>query len=124
MEKIISKPTKRQIYFYNPHTERCYVSPEFNGDRDELILFNSKDKCSMSWDEVRELFNEASNLLQFMKCVRLVDSSYTYYMSEDNKIGTRIYVTDLNGIETKDETYYIVDGECGLQIDSARSFHI
>ncbi|WP_170313592.1 hypothetical protein [Lacrimispora amygdalina] len=41
--------TRRRIALIDPQTQQIYCTPEFNGDRTELLQMGSMDSCDKYW---------------------------------------------------------------------------
>lgn len=71
--------TRREIYFYDSDTKKLYVTPEFNGDKEEFALFNKHgDSCDKNWDEIIKEFENVKTLDDFKVAS---DKAQGYYHS-------------------------------------------
>ena len=55
-----------------------FISQEFNGDKDEAILWNPQTPIKGNWIDVVELFNGIESLHDFKKAIRKAEDLYTY----------------------------------------------
>lgn len=70
---IVYKGRKATVYegYY-------FISQEFNGDKDEAILWNPQTPIKGNWIDVVELFNGIESLHDFRKAIRKAEDLYTY----------------------------------------------
>jgi hypothetical protein len=59
--------TRRRILFRDTELECCWITPEFNGDKTELLQFGSADSCDKDWAEIYEEFRNVKTLPEFEK---------------------------------------------------------
>jgi len=71
--------TRRRVIFTEPYSGKRYVTPEFNGDKEEFEQFGSKDSCTATWDEIMVYFNNVSNLQQFKAANYLAQGYYSSF---------------------------------------------
>ena len=55
-----------------------FMSQEFNGDKDEAVLWNPQTPVKGNWIDVVELFNGIESLHDFKKAIRKAEDLYTY----------------------------------------------
>ena len=55
-----------------------FISQEFNGDKDEAVLWNPQTPIKGNWIDVVELFNGIESLHDFKKAIRKAEDLYTY----------------------------------------------
>ena len=55
-----------------------FISQEFNGDKDEAVLWNPQTPVKGNWIDVVELFNGIESLHDFKKAIRKAEDLYTY----------------------------------------------
>lgn len=112
--------TRRQVYFWDKSTGKFYVSPEFNGDKSELLKVGSADSCDKDWEDFMYDLRHTSSLFDFMRVIHMIYGSY--HSSIGDLPGPRIRIfTSRNQIAPCDETYYIVAGEEGINLDEKLS---
>lgn len=71
--------TRREIYFYDKNSSKLYVTPEFNGDKEEFALFNKHgDSCDKNWNEIIKDFENVKTLDDFKTAS---DKTQGYYHS-------------------------------------------
>ena len=80
MEEMIM--TRRTIVYKGRkatvHEGYYFISQEFNGDKDEAILWNPQTPIKGNWIDVVELFNGIESLHDFRKAIRKAEDLYTY----------------------------------------------
>ena len=54
--------TRRIVAYTDPITGKTYKTPEFNGDKSELLRRKSLDSCDMDWPDIMELFSTVTTL--------------------------------------------------------------
>ena len=59
--------TRRKVLFRDVASGQCYITPEFNGDKTELLQKKSGDSCDRDWQEIIEEFKGAKTLDEFQK---------------------------------------------------------
>jgi len=69
--------TRRRIVFTDQSGKR-YVTPEFNGDKEEFEQFGMGDKCTADWDEIMAMFSDISTLEEFKT---VSDKAQSFYIS-------------------------------------------
>lgn len=67
--------TRTRIIFCQKDGRR-YVSPEFNGDREELLRRGATDSCELSLSELLALFGGVENIPDFAKANILAQGQY------------------------------------------------
>lgn len=60
------------------HEGYYFMSQEFNGDKDEAVLWNPQTPIKGNWIDVVELFNGIESLHDFRKAIRKAEDLYTY----------------------------------------------
>ena len=60
------------------HEGYYFISQEFNGDKDEAILWNPQTPIKGNWIDVVELFNGIESLHDFRKAIKRAEDLYTY----------------------------------------------
>lgn len=60
------------------HEGYYFISREFNGDRDEAVLWNPQTPIKGNWIDVVELFNGIDSLHDFRKAIKRAEDLYTY----------------------------------------------
>ena len=67
--------TRRKVIFVDSDYSK-YATPEFNGDKSELLAFNSSDSCDKDWKEIEELFMKCQTLHEFEMANEYVQNLY------------------------------------------------
>jgi hypothetical protein len=57
--------TRRYIIFYDEESGSYYSTPEFNGDKSEMLGFGSQDSCDKDWPEIVQEFQGVDTLEKF-----------------------------------------------------------
>ena len=60
------------------HEGYYLISQEFNGDKDEAVLWNQQTPIKGNWIDVVELFNGIESLHDFRKAIKRAEDLYTY----------------------------------------------
>lgn len=60
------------------HEGYYFISQEFNGDKDEAILWNPQTPIKGNWIDIVELFNGIESLHDFRKAIKRAEDLYTY----------------------------------------------
>lgn len=110
--------TRRQVYFINQKTGRCYLSDEFYGDKFEYGFFQADGYCDKDWVDIKECFANVENLSQFFSAVSTAESYY--HPSDKKRIGTKITILDNNSLLPNNDELYEV-GNYGITLDMSRS---
>jgi len=93
--------TRRKVLFRDVESGKCYVTPEFNGDKSELLLAKSADSCAKDWDEI---FQEFKNVRTFEEFKKVNEQAQRYYKSSLTPKPEILPVEDVgkNGFEESD----------------------
>lgn len=68
--------TRRRVVFIKKNGLR-YISPEFNGDKDEFIAMGSHDSCDKTWDEmIRDIWGNVDSYISFVKANVIAQDQY------------------------------------------------
>lgn len=75
--------TRREIYFYDKNSLKLYVTPEFNGDKEEFDLFKKHgDSCDKNWDEIIKEFENVKTLDEFKIASNKAQSYYHSFLGD------------------------------------------
>lgn len=102
--------TRRKIYFYDKTTSNLYMTPEFNGDKEEFVRFRKRgDSCDKNWNEILEKFEGVETLKDF-KNISTQAQSYYHSCLGDEVIPIEIakeikYSDEIYMINEKGEVY-------------------
>lgn len=108
--------TRRRIYF--PTKDGKYtISPELNGDREELELVGSLDTCDLTWKEMVEMLSGIKDTYHFFLAIHDIVTSYHSH-TEKPLIGVRMQrVNTPEEVPEADEVYFIsTDGIVTLDV--------
>lgn len=79
--------TRRRVCFVTQKGIR-YVSPEYNGDKEEFELFGMKDTCEKNWSEIMNVFNAVKTFPDFVKALVTVASYYKSQFGSETEMRT------------------------------------
>jgi hypothetical protein len=57
--------TRRRLIFQDPKDRLYYLTPEFNGDKEELERMGSADSCDKNWSDIAKEFQDVMSLVDF-----------------------------------------------------------
>ena len=87
------------------HEGYHFISQEFNGDRDEAVLWNPQTPIKGNWIDVVELFNGIESLHDFRKAIKRAEDLYTY---------ENIYLRREVNLPRCEEIWMLIDGKLQL----------
>ena len=97
--------TRRRYIFHNKEDGRLYISPEFNGDAEEFVMFKARmDTCDITWTEIEELLKKVSNLEEFKKANEEIQTKYHSFL--EAKIPKQIEKVKIIGNFEEYKDYY------------------
>lgn len=103
--------TRRTIYFYDKVNSNLYVTPEFNGDKEEFIKFSKRgDSCDKNWNEILEKFKGVKTLEEFK---RASAQAQRYYHS---CLGDEILPIKIANEITQSDEVYMINSEGELYL--------
>jgi hypothetical protein len=70
--------TRRYLVFYDNESGFYYSTPEFNGDKSEMVAFGSRDSCDKDWPDIVIDFQGVDTLEKFRAAS---DKAQGYYHS-------------------------------------------
>lgn len=85
-----------------------WVTPELNGDREELLRFGSSDSCDLDWPEIVAMFYGVQALPDLAAASRAAQACYHSSLGKIEILSPK-YVKDLNSL-TCDELFIIQNG--------------
>jgi hypothetical protein len=98
--------TRRRIVFTDP-SGRCFITPEFNGDKTEFEQFGMGDQCTATWEEILAMFKAVSTLDEFKAANYQAQG---YYISSIARNTPPEPVTEINaGVIIADEVIYLTE---------------
>ena len=109
--------TRRRIIFTDSASGRRFVTPEFNGDKDEFKKFKMGDICTATWDEIMSMFKTASTLDEFKAANYQAQGYYTSFVAPNQppepvvEIDAGILLPD--NIRNCDELIYLAERGAG-----------
>lgn len=95
--------TRREIYFFDKESNKLYVTPEFNGDKEEFALFRKHgDSCDKNWNEIIKEFENIKTLEDFKVASDKAQSYYHSFLG-----GNILPIKESEFIKNNDEVYMI-----------------
>ncbi len=85
-----------------------WVTPEFHGDREELLRFDSRDSCDLDWPEIAAMFYGVQALPDLAAASQVAQACYHSSIGKIEILSPQ-YVLNLNDL-TCDELFIIQNG--------------
>lgn len=86
-----------------------WITPEINGDHDELMTFGSSDSCDLTWSEIRALFMGAQDKAAFEQASVMAQRCFHSSIGATEPMPLTYHLS-LDGLRC-DELYRVQNGE-------------
>lgn len=95
--------TRRRIAFFDKNTGKTYITPEFNGDKEEFIKFKAGDICNMNWNDIINTYFSNIKTLKEFKIAN--DKAQKEYISNITKKSTILPIEEIENINHYKQIY-------------------